>query len=117
VGIRSDVGVCISRSAFLGLSRETVKFLATADDILDNPEGVLYHFSMIKWYHEHDVDIVRLYDELDKLTEAGRDDEFLVLEACHDYPTNESAADRGNWMDNPWGMIRQIRASIEYANA
>lgn len=96
MSIHSDVGVCIRRSALDRLSKKTMTFLASADDILDQPEGVLYHFKCIKWYHKIDADIVRFYKELDTLSKEGMDEDFLVLEACLDYPIDDSDADRGN---------------------
>lgn len=108
MGIRSDVGIAVKKGVCF--SEETTKFLESADDELTEKEGTLYVFESIKWYMDSYADIVKLYEEL-----KGKDEgDYLIREACHDYPSDESGGNLGAWYDNPWGLNVCISTSLSY---
>ena len=108
MGIRSDVGVAFKQELWDQVKDNKVFSFLTEEGTLhdDEDEGVLFVFEDVKWYREDD-DIVNLYAKLNELNE----DDFLVVEACHDYPTSEEG-DLGNWFDNPWNLHRSVRVEL-----
>lgn len=107
---RSDVGLAIKTEAFEALTPETQQFLDEFFEtkLSEDDEGRLFHASDVKWYDIQN-DIRRLYDELLKLNE----NDFLILEGCHEYPDSEEGC-HGDWYDNPWGLTRNVSVSVEF---
>lgn len=110
MGIRSDIGIAIKEELFTRLSTESVKLLDEFETKLRDEEGRLFHLTDVKWYR-HEADISEFYKELYELDEGGED--YLIVEACHDYPTNEEG-DVGGWIENPWGLVRNVSVSVEF---
>jgi hypothetical protein len=74
-----------------------------------DPDGVAFIFEDIKWYRHYDKEIDKLYSDL-----APQDiEDYIVIEACPEYPSDESAGDEGVWWDNPWGFRKEINVTIE----
>lgn len=110
MGIRSDVAVAVSAKALRGLSDDTLRWMeADSNSRSDCTEGSFFLFTDIKWYWQSDKDIKKLYEELAAVDSA----EYLVIEACHDYPSSEEG-DRGDWLDNPWNIRRCVRVEISW---
>ena len=111
MGIRSDVAIAIKNEAFEVLSVRSQMMVREhfeeAAEIHD--EGMLFHCKDIKWYTGTDPDLIRLYSELNELN----DEDFLILQACHDYPETTDG-DLGGWIDNPWEVYRDVRVSIDW---
>ena len=107
MGIRSDVGFACKTE----LAKEvTEKFpwVAEQSDKYENDEGILFHFTDIKWYRDID-DFVALY----KFLKEHNEDDYLIVEACHDYPESDQG-DAGNWTNNPWNVYRAVSVRIEF---
>lgn len=116
MGIRSDVfvgmkhGVQNKINDGVGTDANMVRsLLASADDRLESDEGVAYVFRDVKWYMDEDEELAALYELLSSID----DDDYIVIEACHDYPDSDEG-DAGCWNDNPWNARRVVRATIEY---
>lgn len=113
MGIRSDVGVAIKEELFAKLSTESLKFLDELFETkLRDEEGRLFHTTGIKWYR-YDEHIEKFYSELEELSTDADEDDYLILEGCYDYPENDEGS-AGNWYDNPWGLIRSVRVSVDF---
>ena len=108
---RSDVGLAIKTEAFEALPASVKAFLAETDFFdtkLEHEEGRLFHVQCIKW-DDFAPPISDLYAALKELD--GED--FIIIEACHDYPDSENG-DRGDWVDNPWGLEQVTTTSVEF---
>lgn len=108
---RSDVGLAIKTEAFDSLPESVKAFLADTDFFetkLINDEGRLFHATCIKWC-DFAPPISDLYAALGDLDEL----DFMILEGCHDYPDSLDGC-RGDWMDNPWGLKRNVAVTVEY---
>lgn len=109
--IRSDVGIALKKNVQDGLSAETQNFLEEwAETVLVADEGVLFYAADVKWPN-FDVDgpVLKLYDELAEFEE----DDFLVLEGCHDYP-DSTEGNAGSWVENPWNLVRYVTVRVDY---
>lgn len=104
MGIRSHVGVAIKHRMLKRLSQETITFLHNdACKIHETNEGKLFEFFEIKWHHTTYPELIKLYDEV----RAGPDEDFYIVQACHDYPESTDGDD-GDWVDNPWNLYRVV---------
>lgn len=117
MGIRSDVFVGMKHNVQnkindgVGTDADKVRFLlASADDCLERDEGVAYVFQDVKWYMDEE-DIAALYE----LLRSTGEENYIVVEACHDYPDNDEG-DAGCWTDNPWNAQRVTHVTIEFDN-
>lgn len=112
MGIRSDVGLAIKRDAYVSL--DLVQFgkikdiIDEADSCEENDSGFLFVWWDIKWYHKTYNEIMSLYEVLEQL----QLDDFIVIEACPEDPSNTSA-DRGSWHANPWNLRKYTTCSLE----
>ena len=115
MGIRSDVAIAIKNEAFEALS-EISQNMLRKDFVLaeEHNEGMLFHSESIKWYLNSDPEIAQLYEDLNNLEDE--EEGFLLLEACHDYPDHRDN-ELGEWHDNPWGLYREVRVSIDWCEA
>lgn len=115
MGIQSDVFVGMKQyvqnriNSATGKSGELVRaLLASADNHLTADIGVAYVFTDVKWYMDNEA-IPALYE----LLRSCSDDDYIVIEACHDYHNNDEG-DAGSWSDNPWEARRVTSVTIEY---
>jgi len=110
MGVRSDIVVCMKSEIYKKLSDESRHFLERdARLAAPEPEGIAFIFEDIKWYRNYDKEIDKLYSDL-----APQDiEDYIVIEACPEYPSDESSGDEGAWWDNPWGFRKEINVTIE----
>ena len=114
MGIRSDVAIAIKNETFAALSARSQLFVREYfEEVEKNDEGLLFHCNDIKWYTHDNADIIRLYEDLHNLED---EESFLILEVCHDYPEHRDN-DLGEWHENPWGVFREVRVSIDWCEA
>jgi len=112
MGIRSDVAIALKKNVFDGLSAESK---STLDDWFQGPvsetqEGhVLFYVERVKWYRSYD-DLVQLYAEL---TDVFDDEDYLIVQACHDYPESDEG-NLGGWYENPWEIYKNWSVSLEW---
>lgn len=110
MSIRSDVAVAVSAKAKVFLSEDTIRWMTNdCDSSVDSAEGSFFLFKDIKWYRGSDTEIDKLYAELQK----AEDSDYLIIEACHDYPTSDEG-DAGSWYDNPWNIHRCVSVEITW---
>jgi hypothetical protein len=112
MGIFSDVGLAIKHDAFESLPDGVQAYLKDCgnfDVYKTKATGdLLFHTKYIKFY-VLDAPVSDLYDALDALPET----DFLLLEACHDYPEG-TENNRGDWDDNPWEMRTNVEVSVSF---
>ena len=65
--------------------------------------------SDVKWY-SHDYDDIIAF--MRHLNDDHDDDDWLLLQACHDYP-DTTEGDEGGWHDNPFDFTKNV--SVELA--
>ena len=120
MGIRSDVGIAMKEYVFQNLSEKAKKFLEEwgfEEQTAYKPEnekdedqaGRLFMTTDVKWYH-HSYEDIQAF--MRHLNDDHDDDDWLLLQACHDYPdTNDG--DEGGWRDNPIDFTKNV--SVELA--
>jgi len=109
MGIRSQVVIVVKAGPLRdALAANPGPVLEEADTVEANEEGTLWDFDSIKWYGDSDPDISALLERF-----QGHEEEVLVVTANEDYPTNDYY-DMGEWEDNPWGVRKCIRATVEW---
>jgi len=112
MGIRSEVGLAVTPEVFTELRKSSglvKELLDNADDeLVRDGEGVLFVWSSIKWYTDND-DISALLKALEKLDA----EEFLLIEACSEYP--DSGMVRGEWVDNPFDLEARTTVELHYS--
>jgi hypothetical protein len=112
MGIRSDVAVALKKNVWDNLTAESK---STLDDWFQEPasetqEGhVLFYDERIKWYQSYD-DLAQLYAEL---TGVFDDEDYLIVQACHDYPESDEG-NLGGWYENPWEIYKNWSVSLEW---
>ncbi len=109
MGIRSDVAIAVSKD--IKLSETALELLSDADDTYKHSDGTMYHFEDIKWY-DTDEEIKGFLAELKEKDPGGEN--YLIIEACHEYPDLEGAGSTGGWADNPWGIRLNVSVSIAF---
>lgn len=113
MGIRSDVTIALKKNVYDGLSAESKK---TLSDWFEEPasktkEGdVLFYIEDVKWYFDICDDLVALYNELEDKFDY---DDFLIIQACHDYPRSIDG-DLGGWIENPWETYRTWTVGVAW---
>ena len=112
MGIRSDVFVALKKELVEKLPAKHDKLLREGfgAEVLEHADGRAYFMTFVKWYVDLDSELRALYAWLDK---KASDEDFIIVEACHDYPESHDG-DAGDWGDNPWGACRYVRAGIEF---
>ena len=112
MGIRSDVAVALKGDVFNRLSQKSKETLDVwfGQTASVTKEGVLFYTQGVKWYHTIYDDLVALYDELEDNFDY---EDFLIIQACHDYPQSEEG-DLGDWYDNPWEIHRSWSVTVEW---
>ena len=113
MGIRSDVAVALKKEVFDNLSAKSSK---TLDEWFVQPASVsqdghvLFYEEHIKWYNTSDNGLINLYSELVSVFD---DEDYLIVEACHDYPES-TEGNVGGWYENPWDIIKNYTVSLEW---
>lgn len=113
MGIRSDVSLAIQRDAMEAFTPEQraqiFEIIHGAEETYEDESGFLYVWRSIKWYHDSDEDIIRLY----KVLHSIEYDKFLLVCATPEYPES-SDADEGSWYDNPWELRKYVTCQLEF---
>tara|TARA_Y100001963_G_scaffold148374_1_gene226182 strand:- start:15 stop:386 length:372 start_codon:yes stop_codon:yes gene_type:complete len=120
MGVRSDVGIAMKEYVYENLSPKAKKFLeewgfeerssyTPAPDAKDEDQaGRLLMTTDVKWYwHDYD-DIIAFMKHLD---DDHDDDDWLLLQACHDYP-DSTEGDEGGWYDNPFDFTKNVSVEL-----
>lgn len=109
MGIRSDV--FFAHKSSITLPQKFVDMLVNSHgaERFEHPEGIAYAMEYTRWYMDCDNALVEFYEFLTNLNI----DDFIVIEACHDYPEHTDG-DAGDWYGNPWGASRFVRTGIEF---
>jgi len=107
MGIRSDVGIALKSELCKKAMLLPIELLRDSDLCLRHQEGSLFVWEDIKWYIDN-KEIATLY----KLLKDSPLDQYLVVEACHDYP--EAGNNRGLWTDNPWNLCKTLTVALQY---
>ena len=114
MGVRSDVAVALKKNVWESLTPESKKTLGEwfpEGPASETQDGhVLFYDERIKWYHEIYEDLVQLYAELNGVFD---DEDYLIIQACHDYPTSDEG-NLGGWYENPWEMYKNWSVSLEW---
>tara|TARA_R110002126_G_scaffold57851_2_gene153099 strand:+ start:788 stop:1165 length:378 start_codon:yes stop_codon:yes gene_type:complete len=124
MGIRSDVGLALSRTGAEALRAAgyDVTLLFDTVDVIEgsradiesgkvDPADIgaeLHTVQDIKWYVDSYEDIKALYRELEKLD----DEDYLLLQACSEYP--DSGDDRGDYYCNPFDLCKRVSAVLNW---
>jgi len=117
MGVRSDVAIAMRKCVYNHLSPEAREVLDeygfVEEDTVDAGEdaGTLFVTRDIKWYHTSNDDLVEFYKHLEDCHDEA---DYLIVEACHDYPESDEA-NEGLWHDNPWGVFKSVSVSISWA--
>ena len=113
MGIRSDVAVALKKNVFDGLSAESKTAL---DDWFQKPVSetqdghVLFYEEHIKWYSDTYKELRDFYSEL---LDNFDDEDYLIVQACHDYPESDEG-NLGGWYENPWEIYKNWSVSLEW---
>lgn len=108
MGIRSDVGVALKKHLVDALTEEQkTAWFGDCKSKYTHAEGTLYYWERVKWYVENHPHLISLYEWLN----SQDDSDFLVVDACHDYPESHEN-DLGAWTDNPWNLYRVVSVSL-----
>ncbi len=112
MGIRSDVVFCIKNEAYKSLSDKTKKTINLwfGGYKERNGAGMLFYTESVKWYHDCNNELRDLYQDLFKLADC---EDYLILCACSEYPT-DNGADCGEWYDNPWGTHKSTTVTVHW---
>ena len=120
MGVRSDVGITMKEYVYQNLSVKAKEFLKEwgfeesarrkPEEVNDEDDaGRLLTTSDVKWYH-FDYEDIQAF--MKHLNEHHDEDDWLLLQACHDYPeTNDG--DEGGWYNNPFDFVKNV--SVELA--
>ena len=121
MGVRSDVGIAMKEYVFQNLSEKAKKFLEEwgfEEQTVYQPEtekdeddaGRLFMTTDVKWYHHSYDDIIAF---MRHLNDDHDDDDWLVLQACHDYPDSNDG-DEGGWHDNPFDFTKSVSVELSW---
>jgi hypothetical protein len=107
MGIYSDVGFAVKKSLIAELD-EKHPWVRKESNVDECEIGTLFHFQNVKWYDD-DEEIKSLIHWLNQQD----DEDYILIIACHDYP-DDTSADMGAWVEDPWNVHRECRVSIEF---
>ena len=121
MGVRSDVGIAMKEYVFQNLSEKAKKFLEEwgfeeqtaykSESKKDEDDaGRLFMTSDVKWYH-HSYEDIQAF--MRHLNDDHDDDDWLLLQACHDYPES-TEGDDGGWYDNPFGLYKSVSVELNW---
>ena len=119
MGVRSDVGIAMKEYVFQNLSEKAKKFLeewefeerevCTPEQVKDEDDaGRLLVTQDVKWYSHNYEDIIAF---IKHLRYDPDDADWLLLQACHDYPDSPDG-DEGGWHDNPFDFYKQVSVEL-----
>lgn len=112
---RSSVGIALKSDLWNHLvvhHPDVVKWLDhDSDRRMDHPDGVFFHFDYYKWHLVGPSNWIgsKLYEAV-----KDREEDYLIQEACHDYPTLDSDGDAGSWVQNPWRLAKCLSVSLTF---
>ena len=121
MGVRSDVGIAMKEYVFQNLSEKAKKFLEewefderdahlTPDEKDEDNAGRLFVTSDVKWYSHDYEDIIAF---MRHLNDDHDDEDWLLLQACHDYPES-TEGDDGGWYDNPFDFTKHATVELSW---
>jgi len=121
MGVRSDVGIAMKEYVFQNLSEKAKKFLEEwgfEEQTVYKPEnekdedqaGRLFMTTDVKWYH-HSYEDIQAF--MRHLNDDHDDDDWLLLQACHDYPDSNDG-DGGEWHDNPFNLCKHVTVELSW---
>ncbi len=120
MGVRSDVGVAMKEYVVQNLSEKAKKFLEewgfeerevykSESEKDEDDAGRLFVTEDVKWYHDYE-DIIAF---MKHLCTDHDDDDWLLLQACHDYPDSNDG-DEGGWYDNPFDFTKNVSVELSW---
>lgn len=105
MSVYSDVALAVKQG--INLSPESLEWLNELAVLHVEEEGTLFVIDDVKWY-DTDPNVIRLTKELDEQD----DDDYLLIQACSEYPGLDNG--EGSWNDNPWRLGRVVREELYY---
>ena len=113
MSIRSDVGLALKASTVEMLEGQYLRvYQWLCGDAVEHAfrlEGELFIFEHVKWGNGHPN-----VDALYEILRGYSDEDYLVVEACSEYPSEESEYDAGGWLDNPWRLRKELIVRVLY---
>jgi len=121
MGMRSDVGIAMKEYVFQNLSGKAKKFLEewefeersvykSENEKDEDDAGRMLVTSDVKWYSHDYEDIIafmrHLHDDHD-------DDDWLLLQACPEYPADDDGDD-GGWYENPFDFNKNVTVELSW---
>ena len=121
MGVRSDVGIAMKEYVFQNLSEKAKEFLEEwgfeerealgLESVKDEDDaGRLFVTQDVKWYWHDFEDIIAF---MKHLKDDHDDADWLLLQACHDYP-DSTDGDEGGWHDNPFDFYKQVSVELNW---
>ena len=121
MGVRSDVGIAMKEYVFQNLSEKAKKFLEewefeersvykSENEKDEDDAGRMLVTSDVKWYSHDYEDIIAF---MRHLNDDHDDEDWLLLQACHDYPES-TEGDTGGWHDNPFDFYKQVSVELNW---
>ena len=121
MGVRSDVGIAMKEFVYQNLSKKAKKFLVEweFDEVeVYRPEretdqdqaGRLFFTKDVKWYSHDYEDIIAF---MRHLNDDHDEEDWLLLQACHDYP-DSNEGDDGGWYDNPFDFTKNVSVELSW---
>ena len=121
MGVRSDVGIAMKEYVFQNLSEKAKKFLEewgfeerevykSSEEKDEDDAGRLLVTSDVKWYSHNYEDIIAF---MRHLNDDHDDEDWLLLQACHDYPES-TEGDDGGWYDNPFDFTKHATVELNW---
>ena len=115
MGIRSEVAFAAKPNVVNNLTAESratlLRYFGWPTETTD--EGTLWFVQYTKWYSTVYDDLIALYKDLQE-NPAFDEDDYLLIEACYEYPEHDSEGDIGEWDDNPWGVRKNVSVSVDF---
>jgi hypothetical protein len=121
MGVRSDVGIAMKEYVYQNLSVKAKEFLKewgfeesarrTSEEVNDEDDaGRLLTTSDVKWYH-FDYEDIQAF--MKHLRDVHDEDDWLLLQACHDYPETDDG-DEGGWYNNPFDFVKNVSVELSW---
>jgi hypothetical protein len=119
MGVRSDVGIAMKEYVYQNLSQKAKDFLEEwgfEEETVYKPEnkkdedaaGRLFATRDVKWYW-HDYEDIQAF--MRHLHDDHDEADWLLLQACHDYP-DTTDGDDGGWYDNPFDFNKNVSVEL-----
>lgn len=104
----STIAICMKNAVFEKLPLALLDIFVDAGGTFTRADGVMVLLKDVEWDTSDDW-VASVYSFL----QGQRNGDWLLLEACHDYPTDEDN-DAGAWRDNPWSCRKVVSVNIEH---